>query len=145
MKKTAFLFMIFTSLVFSADNIIIKNSNYGVSQTIQNIKERAIKKGFGVFTIINHKGNATIVGEELQEAKLIIFSNPKIDAKMMQENILVGLDLPMKVLVYRAGESKVELAYKKASSLKNIYNLKNNKLLSQADKMLDEITNKAIK
>lgn len=145
MKKLLFLSLFFASVVFGADGMVVKNSGYGVSQTIQNIKETAIRQGLGVFAIINYKGNAGMVGMDLQEAKLIIFSNPKIDTKLIKENVFTALDLPLKVLVYRAGDSKVELAYKSTLSLQKRYNLKNDKLLSIADKMLNDITNKAIK
>ncbi len=143
MKKLLLLAACGISLL--ANDIIIKESHYGVSKTIENIKKIVTKKGLSVFTIVNHQANAAGVGMEMGETKLIIFGNPKIGTKLMEENILVGLDLPMKVLVYRDADNKVKLAYRDGTWLKNMHALKNNKLTSTVDHALDNITNKAIK
>ncbi|MBU1989276.1 DUF302 domain-containing protein [bacterium] len=143
MKK--FLLFLACAITLSANELIIKQSKYGVSQTIQNIKEIVTKEGMGVFAIINHHGNAGMVGMEMREAKLIIFGNPKMGTKLMQENILLGLDLPMKVLVFRDKDEKVKLAYRNASWLKDAHALKNETLIQEADKRLDDITDKASK
>jgi len=127
-----------------ANELTIKESKYGVSQTIQNIKEIVTEKGFGVFAIINHKGNAGMVGMEMQEAKVIIFGNPKAGTKLMQEDIHTALDLPLRVLVYRDSPKSVKVAYRKISTLKKDFNLKNDQFLEAMDKGLEAIITKAI-
>jgi hypothetical protein len=51
-----------------ANDIIIKPSDYTVDETIANIKKIVKAKGFGVFAIINHQGNARMVDMTLNEA-----------------------------------------------------------------------------
>lgn len=145
MKKTIFLLLCLCELAFSSENLVIKNSKYSVSQTIQNVKEIALKNGLGVYAIINYSGNAAMLGQKLQEAKLIIFSNPKIDTQLIKQNLFTSLDLPMKILVYRKSSTEVNLAYKNLLWLKETYKLKDEKALNQANIMLKKITNKAIK
>ena len=128
-----------------ANDIKIVESKYGVSQTIQNIKEIVTSKGFGVFAIINHKGNAGMVGMEMPEAKVILFGNPKAGTKLMQEDILTALDLPIRVLVYRESASSVKVAYRDLSSLKKDFKLGNDKQLEAMDKGLGAIIAKATK
>ena len=141
MKKLILLFTCIASLY--ANNITIVESRYGVSQTIHNIKEIVTKKGFGVFAIINHKGNAGMVGMEMQEAKVIIFGNPKAGTKLMKEDILSALDLPLRVLVYRDSPKSVKVAYRKVSTLAEDFALKDNKYLTVMDKGLQTIIEKA--
>lgn len=143
MKK--FLFLLGCVLSLSANDIKIVPSNYGVSQTIENIKEIVTSKGFGVFAIINHKGNAGMVGMEMQEAKVILFGNPKAGTKLMQEDILSALDLPIRVLVYRDSAISVKVAYRDLSALKKDFKLTNEKHLEAMDKGLGAIITKATK
>jgi len=131
------------SLSLFANDIIVKNSNHSVTQTINNIKKIVRDKGLGVFAIINHRGNARAVGMDMRESKLIIFGNPKLGTALMKENILSALDLPVKILVYEDEEGKVKIAYRDASWLKHLHGLKDNKTVAMIDHGLDKLTNKA--
>ena len=141
MKKI--LFVLIFSLTLYGNDIITKDSKYGVSQTIQNIKEIVTSKGFGVFAIIDHRANAGLVGMKLTEAKVIIFGNPQVGTKLMQEDILTALDLPLRVLVYRDSPNSVKVAYRNVSALEKDFNLTNKNLLTNMDKGLEAIITKA--
>jgi len=143
MKKI--LLVVLCTISLMANDIIIKDSNYDVPQTVQNIKNIVVKKGLTVFSIVNHQANAKGVGMKMREAQVIVFGNPNIGTKMMQENILVGLDLPMKVLVYRDSANSVKVAYRNGSWLKETHELKNQKIASTVDGALGKITDKATK
>lgn len=141
MKKI--LFVLIFSLTLYGNDIITKDSKYGVSQTIQNIKEIVTSKGLGVFAIVDHRANAGLVGMKLTEAKVIIFGNPQAGTKLMQEDILTALDLPLRVLVYRDSPNSVKVAYRNVSALEKDFNLTNKNLLTNMDKGLEAIITKA--
>lgn len=141
MKKI--LFILVFSLTLYGNDIITKDSKYSVSQTIQNIKEIVASKGFGVFAIVDHRANAGLVGMKLTEAKVIIFGNPQAGTKLMQEDILTALDLPLRVLVYRDLSNSVKVAYRNVSALDKDFNLTNKNLLTNMDKGLEAIITKA--
>jgi len=138
-----FLLVVALSAALFADDIIIKNSNYSVTQTINNIKAIVKKKGFGVYAVINYKGNAKSVDMTMRESKLIVFGNPKLSTPLMQENILVALDLPIRVLVYQDVDGSVKLAYRNAAWLKGLHGMKNNKTVAKIDDGLEKLTDKA--
>ncbi len=138
-----FLSLLALSFSLFANDIIIKNSNYNVSDTIKNIKTIVKKKGFGVFAVINHKGNAKAVDMTMRESKVIVFGNPKLGTALMQENILSALDLPLRILVYEDVDGSVKIAYRNASWLKGLHGLKNNETVSRIDDGLDNLTDKA--
>ena len=133
------------SVTLFANDIIIKPSDYSVDETIANIKSIVKEKGFGVFAIINHKGNAKMVDMTLNEAKVIIFGNPKIGTRLMQEDITVALDLPLRVLVFKDDEGQVKIAYRDGSWIKSHHILKTDELTNKVNKGLDAITDKARK
>ena len=141
MKKIVFIVALGISLV--ASDVVVKESNYSVTKTIKKIKTIVKNKGMRVFSVINHQANAKKAGMKMGESKLIIFGNPKIGTKLMQNNILSGLDLPMKILVYKDKDKKVKLAYKNGTFLKNEYSLGIDKLTSKIDNALNKITDKA--
>ncbi len=143
MKKIIILVLLGTMLF--ANDIIIKNSNHSVDKTINNIKKIVKDKGLGVFAVINHKGNAKSVGMSMRESKLIVFGNPKLGTKLMQENILASLDLPVRVLVYEDIDGSVKIAYRNASWLRSLHGLKENMTVAMIDHGLDKLTDKASK
>lgn len=143
MKKIILIVTLGISLF--ANEIIIKESHNSVTQTIEKIKNILSKKGLKVFSIINHKANAKKAGMKMNESQLIIFGNPKLGTKLMQNNIVAGLDLPMKILVYKDIDKKVKLVYRDGTWLKGEHNLNLDKLTSKVDNALNKITNKAIK
>ena len=137
MKK--FLLFLLSTLALYGDDILIKESKHSVLQTIENIKENVLSKDFSVFGIIDHEANAKASGMEMQEAKVIIFGNPKAGTKLMQEDVLTALDLPLRVLVYRDASKNVQVAYRKVSELQKDFNLKDIKHLMAMDKGLEAI------
>jgi len=142
--KKLILIIALTVSVF-ANDIIIKDSNHSVSQTIKNIKDIVTKKGINVFAVIDHGSNAAKAGLQMREAQVIIFGNPKLGTRLMNANIVSGLDLPLKILVYKDVDEKVKLAYRDGSWLKSKHGLKLNRLTNKMNKILNNITNKAIK
>lgn len=141
MKKLLVVLALTASLF--ANDIIIKDSVHSVDATVNNIKKIVKAKGFGVFAVINHKGNAKSVEMSMRESKLIVFGNPKLGTALMQENILSSLDLPLRVLVYEDVDGSVKIAYRNASWLKGLHGLGDNESVGKIDKGLDDLTNKA--
>jgi len=140
--KKLLLFLV-SVIALNASDIRIVESKYSVSQTIQNIKNIVTSKGFEVFAIIDHKQNAKAVKMEMPAAKVILFGNPKAGTKLMQEDILSALDLPLRVLVFK--KSGVKIAYRNVSALKAGFKLSNNKQLDAMDKGLSAIIDEARK
>lgn len=143
MKKLILIVALGVSLF--ANEIIVKESNYSVDKTVSNLKNILSKKGLSIFAVIDHKTNAKKVSMNMNEAKLIIFGNPKMGTKLMNGNILTALDLPLKIVVYKDMDTKVKVAYRDGTWLKNEYDLNMDKLTNKVSNALNNITNKAIK
>ena len=140
--KSLFL-TIAISLSIFANDIIIKESKCSVSQTVENFKKIVISKGLNIFTVIDHKKNAESVGMKLGESQEIIFGNPKAGTLLMQANATVGLDLPLRVLVYKDSDKKVKIAYRNGSWIKQEHELKDSKVIRKIDKAMGMFTTKA--
>jgi len=141
MKQLLFLIML-TSALFSND-IIIKESHCSVDKTIQNIESIIKNRGLTLFAIINHQGNAKYVDMKLNESKMIIFGSAKIGTPLMQQDMLTGLDLPIRILVFRDNDGKVKMAYRDGSWLQEKHIIDAPKLVAKLNKALNNITTKA--
>lgn len=142
--------LLILALSFSlfANDIIIKESAYSVDETIENIRNIITnkgkqEKGLAVFTVIDHKANAANVNMQLNESKLIIFGNPMVGTLLMQEDMTIALDLPLKILVYKDAKGKTKVAYRDGSWIKSHHFLQEDNLVKKVDKAMDKITDKA--
>ena len=125
-------------------NIVIKESKCDVYTTAHKLQRVLRHKGIKVFTKINHSDNAKSIGMQLSSSIALIFGNPKMGTLLMQEDPSIGLDLPLKVLIYQDKDGHTKMAYKDGEYLKEHYNIKKHaKLLDKITKILKNITNKA--
>lgn len=137
------LVVLMFSMSLMANDIIVKESSCSVDETVNKIKNIVRKKGLSVFAVINHHGNAKAVNMKLNESKMVIFGNPKLGTSLMQQDMLVGLDLPIRILVYIDTDSKVKMAYRDGSWLKNKHIIDAPKKLIKLNNAMEKITTKA--
>lgn len=93
------------------DGIVRKTSANSVQGTLDKLEQIVRKKGFTVFSRIDHAAGAQKVGKELRPTQLLIFGNPKIGTSLMLSNQSMGLDLPIRVAAWEDAEGTVWLAY----------------------------------
>jgi uncharacterized protein (DUF302 family) len=141
MKKIVLILVLGLSLF--ANDIIIKESHCSVNRTVQHIKEIVAKKGLHVFAVINHSGNAKAVKMKLNESKMIVFGNAKLGTALMQQDMTTGLDLPLRILVFRDTDGKVKMAYRNGAWLANHHLLNAKKKIAKMNNAMDKITTKA--
>ena len=67
--------------------------------------------GLTVFLRFDHAANAADVGMDLRQTELLLFGNPKGGTPLMQDRQTAGLDLPFKLLVWEASQSRTWLTY----------------------------------
>lgn len=98
-------------LAGAAQGLIEKRSAHSVDETLQRLKGVLEKKGIHVFAHVDHRKNAQGVDLELGQIQLLIFGNPRLGTPLMQSNPTIGIDLPMKILVWQDGQGQVWVAY----------------------------------
>lgn len=95
----------------AAEGVIVVTSANDVKTTMDKLEKLLTSKGITVFARINHQHGAKSIGQSLPPMELLIFGNPKLGTPLMQKNQQMGLDLPMKALVYEAADGKTYIAY----------------------------------
>lgn len=94
-------------------------------ETVAAIQKTLNSKGITIFATIDHQAAAKAVGETMQPATVLIVGNPKIGTALMQENLLLAIELPLKILVYQEGKT-VNIRYEKIAAIAEKYHIKQN-------------------
>lgn len=116
------LFFLSTVVAVAADGWIIKDSASSVAETADKLVAIIEDAPPSLFARIDHAAGAQNAGLELPEATLIIFGAPAIGTPIMQENIMAGLDLPVRVLIWDDG-GQTKIGYLDPESLKKRYEI----------------------
>jgi uncharacterized protein (DUF302 family) len=86
-------------------------SSFGPKATMDRLDAEIRAKGLSVFARIDHAAGATKVGLTLRATELIIFGNARGGTPLMQSVQTVGIDLPLKALVWQDAANKTWLSY----------------------------------
>jgi uncharacterized protein (DUF302 family) len=95
----------------AAEGLITIQSHYGPQETMQRLEAAVKAKGFTVFAHIDHSAQAAQVGLGLPPTDLLIFGNPKGGTPLMRSNQTIGIDLPLKALVWQDEKGNTWLSY----------------------------------
>ena len=98
-------------------DLVTLPSAHGVPETVACLKALLAQKGIEVFAQIDHAAAARKVGLQLRPTQVLIFGNPKAGTPLMQSRQTVGLDLPLRALVWEDGDGKVWLTYRRVADL----------------------------
>ena len=74
-------------------------------------------RGLAVFARIDHAAGAAQAGLALRPTELLIFGNAKGGTPLMQSSQTIGIDLPLKALVWQDTAGKTWLSYNQPSWL----------------------------
>jgi uncharacterized protein (DUF302 family) len=103
--------------VMAADGLITIRSSYGPEDTMNRLEAEVRAKGMTVFAHIDHGAGAAQAGLSLRPTDLLIFGNAKGGTPLMQSNQTIGIDLPLKALVWQDESGTTWLSYNDPSWL----------------------------
>ena len=124
---------------------IKKKSAFSVQETIDKLEAILKEKGIAVFAKINHFQNAKDIDLEMNKSQVMLFGNPRIGTLMMQKNIFLSLDLPLKIAVVKDDSSNVWAVYNSTNIFRERYDFSDSEIIERIDTLLDTITNSIIK
>jgi len=101
----------------AAEGLITVPSRFGPKETMDRLESEIKAKGLTIFARVDHAAGAAEVALTLLPTELLIFGNAKGGTPLMQANQTVGIDLPLKALVWQDGSGKTWLSYNAPSWL----------------------------
>jgi len=93
------------------DGLTICSSNFGPKETMDRLVAAVTSRGLAILARIDHAAAAVKVGMELRPTEVVLFGNPRGGTPLMQAVQTMGIDLPLKALVWQDEDGKTWLAY----------------------------------
>jgi uncharacterized protein (DUF302 family) len=107
----ALVFFTTCSIAAAADGLVAVRSPYSAQETMNRLEQIVKQHGLTVFARIDHAAGAEKAGKMLRATELLIFGNPNAGTAFMKCSQTVGIDLPLKALVWRDASNRVWLGY----------------------------------
>jgi uncharacterized protein (DUF302 family) len=95
----------------TTDGLITIPSANGPEETKARLEAEIRAKGMTVFAHIDHAAGAAAAGLSLRPTDLLIFGNAKGGTPLMQQVQTIGIDLPLKALVWQDETGVTQLSY----------------------------------
>jgi uncharacterized protein (DUF302 family) len=93
------------------EGLITTESRHGPRETLARLKAAIAAKGLTLFAYIDHAAGAAAAGMPLRPTDLVIFGAAKGGTPLMQAAQTIGIDLPLKALVWQDAEQKTWVSY----------------------------------
>ena len=95
----------------AVDGLITLRSSHGPKETMNRLETEVKAKGLTVFSRIDHSAGAAEVKLSLRPTELMIFGNARGGTPLMQSVQTIGIDLPLKALVWQDASGNTWLSY----------------------------------
>jgi uncharacterized protein (DUF302 family) len=95
----------------AVDGLMTIRSSHGPKDTMNRLEAAVKAKGLTVFARIDHAAGAAEVALPLRPTELLIFGNAKGGTPLMQSAQTIGIDLPLKALVWQDASGNTWLSY----------------------------------
>lgn len=92
-------------------DLIVKESSSDLATTVQRLQSEIKKRGATIVATVDHAAAAKASGLELRPTTVVIFGNPALGTPLMEGRQTAGLDLPLRVLIWRDANDKVQIGY----------------------------------
>jgi uncharacterized protein (DUF302 family) len=107
----------------AADGLITLRSNYGPEETLNRLETEIRAKDMTVFAQIDHAAGAAAVALPLRPTYLVVFGSAKGGTPLMQSVQTIGIDLPLKALIWQDAAGTTFLSYNDSTYLAHRHNI----------------------
>ena len=97
-------------------------SRSGYPGTLSRLLDAVARRGLTVFAQIDHAAAARAVGMELADEVVVVFGNPRAGTPLMQQDPRIGIELPLRLLLWNNGEQTL-LGYNDPRDLSQLYDV----------------------
>lgn len=95
----------------AAEGLVALKSPRGAKATMDRLEDLVKQRGLNVFARIDHAAGAAQVGKTLRPTAVLIFGNPQDGTPFMECAQSVGIDLPLKALVWEDAAAQTWVGY----------------------------------
>ena len=125
-----------------SDGLLTRVSSATVAETVQRLIDALEARKITIFARIDHAEGARRVGLELPAEIVIIFGNPQAGTPLMQQDATVGIELPLRMLVWD-DDGATKIAYHDPRALAVHYALEAGARLDAMLQLLESLAHEA--
>ncbi len=114
LKITMFLILVMAisgQIKADGDTMDIK-SKFSFEETVAKLEEAITSRGLKVIAKVDHAKGAAVADLELRPTLLVLFGNPLGGTPIMQQDQRVGLDLPLRAVVWQNEDGETMVTYR---------------------------------
>jgi uncharacterized protein (DUF302 family) len=104
--------------------LVLTRSRDDVASTEARARAALAKLGVPVFATFDHAANAHDAGLALRPTVVLVFGNPKVGTKLMQEQPAIALDLPLRLAIWQDEQGRTWIGYHDLKPLAAAYGIK---------------------
>ena len=93
------------------DGLVRVASALSPKDTMDRVEVEIAARGMTIFARVDHAGGAEAVGLPLPPTELLVFGNARGGTPLMQAVQTIGIDLPLKILVWQEADGRTWLGY----------------------------------
>jgi uncharacterized protein (DUF302 family) len=112
-----------TSFEPDSAGLVTMPSAHDVKETARRLEELLAKSGIHIFARIDHAAAAQQAGLSLRPTLVLVFGNPQVGTPLMQSNQTIGIDLPLKALIWEDEKGQSWLTYNDPDFLARRHNI----------------------
>jgi uncharacterized protein (DUF302 family) len=106
-----FLTLLLAGPAAAQGGLVSVKSSHDVTATAERLENALQAKGLTLFSRIDYAANAENIGQTLKPTLLVIFGDPSLATPLIQRSRSIGIDLPMKVLIWEDRDGQVWFTY----------------------------------
>jgi uncharacterized protein (DUF302 family) len=95
----------------AAEGLTTMRSGFAPDETMNRLAAQVAARGMTIFARIDHATAATAAGLSLRPTAVLIFGHAKGGTPLMQASQTIGIELPLKALVWQDADGQTWLSY----------------------------------
>jgi CubicO group peptidase (beta-lactamase class C family)/uncharacterized protein (DUF302 family) len=124
-------------------SMIAEESKFDAAETVARVKAVLAAAKVPVFATFDHAANAQAAGEALRPTTVITFGNPKVGTRLMQQDQTIGLELPLRVLVWEDAMGRSWIGYPDLAKLAESYGVQDAATVAAMSKAMEAVVSRA--
>lgn len=105
------------------EGLITHRSQHPAKETADRLVVAVANQGMHLIARVDHAAAAAKVGLELRPTEVLMFGNPRTGTLLMQTAQAIGIDLPLKALVWQNEAGVTQISYQDLDWLVNRYGI----------------------
>jgi uncharacterized protein (DUF302 family) len=101
----------------ASSGIVTVVSATSFDSTLARLERAAVSKGLMIAAKIDHAAAAQRAGQTLRPTTLVIAGNPAVGTALMQGDQTMGVELPLRFLVWQGEDGKARVSYDPIASI----------------------------